>query len=161
VKQAQWTICEQSGRWAAAVRLAIQRANWPTTAMPRLFEVRRLIELEARLDTQSNEFVMVEIRRANFADMIPWLATASRLYPRARCVVLLDADVAQHADRQQLADALREAGASDVVDSPRKLQSLLALGRRHAETQPLLPNSLPADMSIVAWALASLPWQDE
>lgn len=161
MKQAQWTICERSGRWAAAVRLAIQRANWPATAVPRLFEVRRLIELEMRLDTQSNDVVMLEIHRENFADVLPWLAIASKLHPHARWAASIDADVAHRADREQLADALREAGASEVVHSPRQMQTILALGRWHAATQPLLPNSLPADLPIMAWAWASLPWQDE
>ena len=73
--RSEWTICERSGRWAAAVRLASLRAKWPAAAMPRVFEVRQLVELEMRLDTQSSELVLVEVNRANFADMLPWLAS--------------------------------------------------------------------------------------
>jgi hypothetical protein len=160
MKRGEWTICERSGRWTAAVRLAIQRANWPAADVPRLLEVRRLTELEKRLDTQANEVALVEIDRANLAEMLSWLATASRSRPGTRWAALIDIEDISPDAREQLADVLREAGANEVADTPRQVQRVLTLGRPTA-TQSTLPNSRPADLSQMAWAWESLPWQDE
>jgi hypothetical protein len=56
---------------------------------------------------------------------------------------------------------LREAGAVDVVLSPRELDPVLKLGMRRLSNKS--PARLPHpgdDESIEQWALNQLPWQD-
>jgi hypothetical protein len=56
-------------------------------------------------------------------------------------------------------DALREAGAIDVVFSPRHLGPLIKLGRRHAASvlRRHVSNDIELSFTVRAWA--ALPWQ--
>jgi hypothetical protein len=166
----EWIVCERTGRWATALRMALGRSGWPPQSVPRLFEVRQLGELAARLDMRPDSLALVEVQRASFADVLIWLAEAGREHRRARFVALVDRGVwesigsglaSRRCDRRPVVDALREAGADEVVTSPRQLQGVLALGRRHASLRAVHPNSLSAQMSIAAWAWQSLPWQED
>src|SRR5262245_7272051 len=115
-----WVVCEQSARWAAALRLAIaRRSNSQRT--PRLHEVRGLEELVSFLNEHSSELALVEVGRANLAEVMEFLAD-EHTPQTGRKVVLLDhdlctSDAAVRSDatkRQVVIDALWEAGAADI-----------------------------------------------
>jgi hypothetical protein len=152
------------------LRAALGRSGWPQQSVPRVFEVRQLGELATRLDTRPDDMALVEVQRANLFDVLEWLAEVGRLYRRARLIALVDRGVWEsletdpatgRRERQQVVDALRAAGATEVITSPRQLQGILALGRRHASLRAAGLDGPPAQMSIAEWAWASLPWQAE
>jgi len=166
----EWIVCERSRHWSTALSTALGRADWTPRSVPRLFEVRQLSELTTRLDARPDSLAVVEVQRANLSDALVWLAEAGRLYPLARFAALAERELCASVEsgpasrpghRQPVIDALREAGAGEVVTSPRQLQGILALGRRHASLRAVRHDSPPADTSIAAWVWQSLPWQDE
>ncbi len=170
MSRVNWIVCERSGRWATALRAALGRSGWPPSSVPRIFEVRQLGELATRLDARPSDMALVEVQRAHVFEVLEWLAEAGRLYRRARLVALVDRGVwesldtdsaAGRRDRQPMIDVLREAGAAEVVTSPRQLQGILELGRRHASLRAAGFDGPSARMSIAEWVWASLPWQAE
>lgn len=166
----RWMVCEMSGRWATALRIALARSGWPQTSVPRLLEVRQLAELTEKLDQRPHDMALVEVRRENAMEVLLWLAKARREYWQARFIAVVDRGIWQSTDastatwrraRQPLIDALLEAGAVDVVTSPRHLDAVLAIGQRHAALDTERLHGQAARMSVADWISASLPWQDE
>jgi len=164
-----WIICERSGRWAAALRTALARQLPQGTAIALLDEVRTPADLNARLQEFPRSLVLVEVTRTNFDAILQWLADATRRGPDVIAVALLDYGfsgrtvLARNANRDnqaEVATALREAGAMDVVLSPRHLQPVLSLGRHFPSKNSRIPARLAADQSIGKWAWNLLPWQD-
>lgn len=168
--QREWIVCELTRRWAAALRIAIARApRWPR-GKPRLVEVRQLALLTERLEARPDGLALVEARRANFAQTLQWLAVTRRWFREAQLVALIDRDLIVRAnaraslclpmDRPSAADVLQEAGAHEVVISPRQLHPVFALDERRM-TIPTAPRGAqPSDVPIADWVWASLPWQD-
>ena len=85
-----WIICERSGEWASAIRLAVNRANWPPQTLAKIVEVRRFSELSARLCERPQSFALVEVHPANLADALIWLAIAERSHPQSCFAALAD-----------------------------------------------------------------------
>lgn len=137
----EWVVCERTGHWAAALRTALDRAGWTPALATRLFELRRLDELAARLESHPDAFALVAIERATLGDVLGWLVQMSQTHRQTRFIALLDRDVWESDSsprrhrRQSAIDALREAGASDVVTSPRQLHGLLELARSDESLQ--------------------------
>lgn len=165
----EWILCERTNRWASALRTALSRERSSQDGMPRLYEVRSLRDLSARLAARPDSLVLIEVDRATVGAVLAWLADAQRRYSDARFAALFDSELARppstratppRNNRQDALDAVIEAGACDVALSPRHLRGILALGRRHANRLAARP-TMPDDRSITAWAWASLPWQDE
>lgn len=164
----EWIICEQSSRWAAAFRVALQRDTLADARQSLLIEVRSLGELAEYLGNRPTSLAAIEVRRANFCAILNWLAAETGKSAATRCIALLDhsqlpnpwdAEARRLNSLDDVGDALREAGAVDVVTSPRQLGQVLELGRRHAAA---LPQKLALDHaknSLVAKAWAALPWQ--
>ena len=161
-----WIVCEESGRWAAALRveLARQAANGADT--PRIFEVRSLLELSTALDEHVAALAFVEVHSDNFGHVLE-LLTKGR-WPRARFVALFDRSVVGQSEEESLTqaawqtvtNALWEAGAAEVIASPRQLHSALKLAELHSATCAKRAVSTPDLAAIAARAWASLPWQD-
>jgi hypothetical protein len=155
-----WVVCEQSGRWVSALRLAIaRRPNERLT--PRLYEVRGLPELLSLLKERTIELSLVEVGRANLADVLELLAEG-RLTRSSRNVALLDRSICEtnSAERRAASDALWEAGAVDVVESPRNLVRLFALGERLADLSGKSGHNSLDRQAVAEWAWSLLPWQD-
>ncbi|HEX5471639.1 MAG TPA: hypothetical protein VFW73_07115 [Lacipirellulaceae bacterium] len=162
----KWIVCEQSGRWTAALRIAFARTSLANLAPP-LYEVRSLAELTARLDEHRDSLGLIEVRQANFAEVLELLVQSVTGRP-SWFVALLDdslwqgdvTDSARIGHKQEVADMLWEAGVVDVVDSPRRLKGLLELpGRVAAARRPMVrPSANSQTFSEWAWSL--LPWQD-
>src|SRR4051794_37617647 len=113
----KWVVCEQSGRWTAALRVAFSR--WPNVqTAPRVYEARTLGELSAHLDEHDCDLALVEVGRHNLTDV---LQLSAHRGPHAPRLVALLGDVGpqRHAataitgdpSTQVVADLLWEAGA--------------------------------------------------
>ncbi len=161
-----WIVCEVSGRWAAALRMAFARLPVAQYA-PRLYEVQSLAELTALMDEHRNGLGLIEVRRTNLAEVLEVLADEP--FARfGRFAALLDDNLWQanqdsaailDSDKQQIIDLLWEAGAAEVVESPRHLRGLLAL-RECLEAVATRAAARSAESQDIAdWAWSILPWQ--
>ena len=160
-----WIVCEESGHWAAALRVELARHMAAGTISPRIFEVRTLLELSAALNEHVAAIAFVEVRSDNLGQALELLTNGR--WPRTRFVALFDQSVGgperenrPRAAWQTIADALWEAGAAEVIASPRQLHSALKLAELHSATCAKRAVSTPDLAAIAARAWASLPWQD-
>ena len=167
----EWVVCERSNHWAAALRTALSRQARTPAATFSLDEVRSLGELTARISERPYSLALVEVAPANFDEVLSWLADAMRWSRHNRAVALLDSTFAYGAEpnrdancsRQDVADALHEAGAVEIARSPRHLQQVLLLGLRYASTNTVdivHRAGVAGDAFIEEWAWSLLPWQD-
>jgi hypothetical protein len=168
----RWLICERTGRWAAALRIALEQRPFGDRHAPvTLDEVRTLHDCASKLRETTRSLGFVEVKPRNLIHALAWLAEVSILHRRCAFVALLDyqfptADIANSAATQgavtsEIIAALREAGAADVVLSPRQLTSVLPqmLDLRPLTTLPPFAGPEPGQ-SVEAWAWSLLPWQD-
>jgi len=168
VNQSAWIVCEHSGRWAAALRVTFSRQTTPSAIAPKLYEVRSLVELAARLEERPTSIGLLEVRSGNVGEVLEWLLNAKRTFPRACFAALLDSSLTRRQpiaptladDRQLVIDALWEAGATEVAESPRYLHGILEVGRRHSERCSEFASAYAESQPIADWAWAALPWQD-
>ena len=181
MNRCDWIVCERGNRWATAIRTAVGRqsvaagyARIPISrklvlnfcdgsdvSRLRLREVRSLAELARHFEARPQSFAMVEVHEANLANLLAWLAAASRQYPDGRFAVLVEASFAsRQMDRQDVVDALFEAGAAEVAFSPRRLQHILVLAERHAADVSSRTRPASGDSSLVEWAWSQVPWQE-
>jgi hypothetical protein len=159
VNGGDWIVCEQSSRWAAALRLLLDSQIPADRNRYRLLEVRTLAELTASLSEQQVPLVGIEVRRANLGDALPWLAMAQQEFGDTRFVAFLDyslqpdpwgAAESRLSDLGDVTDALREAAATMVVTSPRRLGPLVDLGRRPAKPSQSRQTSDDAEMTLTS-----------
>jgi hypothetical protein len=123
-----------------------------------VFEVRGLNDLTDRLSEHPDGFVLVEVTPNDFEAVLTWVATATMRDARMAAVGLLDFP-SRHSDDAET--ALREAGAIDVIRSPRQMRPLLAVAERHASRCNMLTSRHgQAHQSFESWAWSQLPWQD-
>jgi hypothetical protein len=153
----EWIVCESTSRWAAALRLALDRDPQLRAGDVRLYETRLLKELTARLAERPDAFVAVEVREQNAGETLAWLAWATGRFGRARFVALVDRGMMS--GRRDLDDALREAGALDVARSPRQLQQTVELFGRHAALSHRAAGILAANRPLEEQVWNLLPWQ--
>ena len=163
-----WIICERSNRWAAALRLAGERDTAAGGVCHRFREVRSLSELPPELARQPASLIALEVSERNLIAVLAWLSAALRRFPQLRCVALLDRSLssANQSDRSRdknsqrdIAVALREAGAWEVVESPRRLEPLLQFARRHANVAARHDAFLAENRPFTERVWATLPWQ--
>jgi predicted TIM-barrel fold metal-dependent hydrolase len=169
MNRCEWIVCERGNRWATALRTALARQGATHRRPPRLREVRSPAELTQRFDASPQSFAMFEVHAANLGKVLDWLAEAVRRYPSGRFAALLDSSLTSpdangsslsDVDRQNVVDALIEAGARGVAVSPRRLQHILALSERHWADVALGMEPAQSNLSLVEWAWCQLPWQD-
>jgi hypothetical protein len=161
----EWIVCERSSRWTAAIRTALARQARPPLGAISLREVRSLADLNARISDRPNNLVLLEVAFANLDEVLAWMAESMRSSRNAHVVALLDTDLAQpcrvgafgapHA-WQDVVDAVQEAGALEVVQSPRHLHHVLRSFRKLMIAHP--PSQ--SGHSLESWACGLLPWQD-
>ena len=162
----KWVVCEESGRWTAALRTAFARSPGARFA-PRLYEVRTFEELSTHLDENRCDLTLVEVSRENLTEVVQLLMRrGTRL---AEFVALLkgvaplrQAAAPIHGEpvTQPIADLLWETGATDVVESPRQVRGLLALHDRLAAVRSPILGSFAERQSFSDWAWSTLPWQE-
>jgi hypothetical protein len=162
----KWVVCEDSGRWAAALRIAFARPS-KVQPTPRLYEVRSLGELSVRLDEHESDLTLIEVGRKNLTDVLQLLM---RRGPQLGQFVALFEDTVPHRhsvittpgepDSQEIADLLWEVGAAEVVKSSRQLCGLLGLHSRLAAARGPVTVGVGIGQSLADWAWSTLPWQD-
>jgi hypothetical protein len=160
-----WIVCERSDRWAAAIRAAFLRTPG-SKIPPRLYEIRNLNELKAAWNDHPHSITFVEVGPDNLPQVVDLLSGAS-CRCESRIVALVDYSLWKDAESTfgksdngigRIADMLREAGATDVLESPRRLQGLLQL--RERLISPYTASPAMDHSSIHEWAHSLLPWQD-
>lgn len=147
-----WIICEKSGRWAAALRIALERRKCALHKL-RILETRSLAELDLAIKDHDTAFVLVEVRPESVANTLGFLTNhGSR---RIRLVAMLEFGGQAGTDCRLVTDALLEAGATDVIDSSRQLGAVLEIAERQPQN-----NWTEHAGTIAERAWAALPWQD-
>jgi hypothetical protein len=158
MKSGDWILCEHSTRWVAALRTAL-RCQPLAMRMQRIYEVRHLRDLSAEIASRPDGYFMIEVDSAKLPDILELLAAAIPRHPRAQFAALLSADFAEStADRKLAFEALFESGVDAIAVSPRQIEDVLSVGRRHGE---LLAANVPQNrqVSLQEWAWELLPWQ--
>jgi hypothetical protein len=149
-----WIVCEKSGRWTAALRVALSREK-SITLTPRFLQVRSLAELDAAMNQRGAPVGLVEVRPDNLGAALEMFAKSTpQNFP---FIALLDDTLAGH---QVVTDALWEAGAAEVVDSPRRMRPVMKFAELAAAVRVKLPARAIEVKSIAEKAWAALPWQD-
>lgn len=144
-----WIVCERTPRWAVALRMALVAEEAPA----RLIELRKLSELDTAIDGRQHAIVAIEVHVGNFAAILNWLHAAKARHTTASFAALADGSLGGAAD--STIAALFEAGAQAVATSPRRLEAVLALGRRHGQ----LSGNFSRGSTLLDEVWASLPWQ--
>jgi hypothetical protein len=166
---ANWIVCERTRAWAAALRTSLARAGKAADGVT-IHETRRLNQLTARLHETAADLALIEVTPENIDATLAWLADHQIQPSAAPVVALLDyaftntlrpSQPGDHETCLAVTDVLREAGAADVVLSPRELEPVVKLGMQRLPQKSPARLSRPADNeSIEQWALHQLPWQD-
>jgi hypothetical protein len=115
-------------------------------------ETRSLAELDTQIEDAPSAFVFLEVTVENLAAVIARLGSAIRSGGHCQVVALLESNLTEYCD------LLREAGAIDVVRSPRELRHAVPLALLHTQVQRPMRCS-GDDQSIEEWAMSLLPWQ--
>ena len=149
-----WIVCEKSGRWAAALRVTVGREKAFNLA-PHILEVRNSAELDEAMNNRSASLGFVEVCPDNLGAVLEMLTNSP--HQNVRYVALLDDALTGH---QLVADVLWEAGAAEVIDSPRRMRPALKLAELTAARHAKLPTRTSKLESIAERAWAALPWQD-
>lgn len=145
----KWIVCERAPRWSAALRMALAAED----AAARLVEIRMLSELDGAIDGRPHTVAAIEVHAVNFAAVLNWLPAARTRHATASFAALIDGSFAGVADGTIA--ALFEAGAQAVAASSRRLEAVLALGRKHRQ----LSASFSRGSTVLDEVWASLPWQ--
>jgi hypothetical protein len=170
-----WIIQESTPRWAAALRMALARQTSLSPAI-RIRELRSLPELVHQLALAPHGLVLTEVTRRNLEATLSWLTHHSQETSPAPVVALLDlqktGDAAglpmghhttnrRNTDDDIVASALREAGAVDVLNSPRQVPTMFTFAERLLTSRTDSTSTAPpADQPFADWAWSLLPWQD-
>jgi len=140
--QPRLIVCERTNQWAVALRWALSGSGI------RVYETRRWTDCWQELASSPSTLLALELRRTNLAEIVRGLVESHRCYPQSGAVVLA---------RRELRDCewiLREAGALQVIFSPRDLSSVVRLAHHFCE-QPSPPAA-----SFHAWVWDRMPWKD-
>ena len=148
-------ICERAGQWALALRQAFDRAKAPGAEESaagaaedfRLVETRSADDCLAVLGEEPLAVVVVELCPATCDQALSLVAEVARRFPLAPVIVLAAREMALY---EWLA---RELGAVHFASSPRRLQDVVAIVRRHGRRLPV------PEMGTAEAVWATLPWK--
>ena len=147
-----WIVCETSGRWTAALRVAIARQELKHGN--RIQEVRSLPELEVAAKEAASAMAFLEVDPANLAASLNWFSICWQRGVRA--VALLGTELVAH----QATEAILEAGALTVIESPRHVAAVLGLAGRVAVSRSKHAKKTSSALTTTERVWAALPWQD-
>jgi hypothetical protein len=167
---ANWVILEKSGRWAAALRVAIARrseAHGLARIPKRIYEARSEADLKSALRDRCPILALAEARLDNLAAILHILADERRF--NVPIAALMDDSLTTNSSIGRgenpstfaAADALREAGALAVIQTSRQIASVFDFVELRT-SQCSDTTSPPIDQQLLTdWAWAALPWQDD
>lgn len=135
-------VCEQTGRWAVALR---RDANGSDR---RLVETRTLEDCRLELHRHPRALAVCEATEHNLPRVLRFLVELQATAPGTRVMVVGARPIERHEA------LLREAGAVHAVFSPRRLRAAGDVLRRAAQNEPAEFQSLEE----LAWS--RLPWGD-
>ena len=115
---ARLIVCEQTGKWAVALRRS------SLIGSIRVYETRSTEECQQELQASPASLVAVEATDANLNRLAAWLCEIATQFPRCRVVVLASRGLESS---QWL---WREAGAVHVEYSPRQMSGVARIALR-------------------------------
>lgn len=142
MQSARIIVCEKTGSWAAALRRALS----PTRH--RVHETRSLAECRRELAQSPASLIAVEVTMENCETLLERLLDLTRRFPKARAITFGSRAL------KPLECLVREAGATDVLLSPRRIADAARLIERHVAQAT--GDQLPFRQAI--WN--RLPWSD-
>ncbi len=166
----EWIVCERRGVWAVGLRMAIARRASGTIGAPRIYEVRSLEGLNERLAAKPDSLALVELHPGNISQVLSWSVKLATLHRQARFIGLVDRSLQSPDDRygtssstqhSRLVEVLLEAGAVEIVSSPRQLPRILSTAFKHAEIWETRRRTTGLHQTITDWAWSLLPWQTD
>lgn len=171
-RQISWMVCERTGRWAAALRVAITRDEVSRRKVTRAHSTHRVTEfrslptLRGSLPKGRLAIVLVEVGNENLADVLELFSTHHD--QNLRFAALMDDSWKTSTGRTKsivrdpdsVSDALLEAGAADILQTPRQIARLFPLAARLARAGSCFGKTA-GDDSIAEMAKHALPWQDD
>ena len=137
---ARLIFCERTNRWAAAL------GRWLSDPEIQVRQTRSLDECHEELSAAPASLVVLELAQGNLAAVLARLVDWNRGFPLARAAVVAERTW------EPYEWLLREAGAVDFAASPRRLDSLAGIARRHWRRLP----ASATDPTERIWS--SLPW---
>jgi DNA-binding NtrC family response regulator len=121
----RFIVCAKTPTWAVAIR-----RQWLVSG-PRICETRSLELCWQDLEQFPKSLVVAELTDNNLGALARWLRRVARRFPDTRVVV-----VGEH--RMEACQwLLREMGAVHAIFSPRNLEDLVRIARRHLENGPV------------------------
>lgn len=119
MQSARIIVCEKTGSWATALRRAL------STTRHRVCETRSLAECWRELEQSPASVVAFELKRENCEALIERLLNLSRRFPQAHVIAIGPRAL------KPLECLVREAGATHVLFSPRRVADAARLIERH------------------------------
>ena len=142
MSSARLIVCEKTGVWATAMRRTMSGSGY------RVHEVRSLAQCFDALADHPASFVTLELTAAN-RELIPRAIVRMGIqYPAARAIVVGERGLE---GGQWL---LREAGAIDVLFSPRQISAAGRLAGRHLAAVP------EEEMTLRDLIWSRIPWSN-
>jgi hypothetical protein len=132
-------VCEQTGRWALALRRELPIDN-------RLCETRSIPDCWRTLAQNPTAFVVAEFTQSNADALLDRLVWLERDFPLARMAVVADRSY------RLCENLVREAGAVHFVTSPREANVLAAVALRHLRAAPR------PELAVADRVWNELPW---
>lgn len=184
-RRISWVVCDRTGRWAAALRVAIARDGAYRTDESnshRIKEIQGLAELNESLDElgalrcasrlngrsllMRSPVVLVEVGEESLADVLEFFS--ARHGDNLKFVAMMDERLEKSTARVKTlirkpdftSDVLFEAGVVDVLKSPRQIARLFPLAARLVQAGSCFGKTT-GDDSIAEMAKLALPWQDD
>jgi len=142
MQSARIIVCEKTGSWATALRRAL------SSTRHRVHETRSLAECWRELEQSRASLIAVELTMENCETLLERLLNLTRRFPSARAIAFGSRTL------RPLEYLVREAGAMDVLLSPRRMADAARLIERHMAQAT--GDQLPFRQSI--WN--RLPWSN-
>jgi hypothetical protein len=141
MKRPRVIVCEQTGKWAAAIARHLPSAI-------RLRQTRGLRECAGELALAPCSLLALELTLENLAGVLALLGDLDQKFPLARAIVVAERRLAAYKW------LLREAGAVHFTTSPRESRCLAGMASRHVD-RTAVPMT---DLATEIWD--ELPWNE-
>ncbi len=136
METARFIVCEKSSRWANSFRRkgVLRRSDGIRGGT--VHETRSLQHLEDAISEYPNSFVVAELRRENGEALMLQLCEIGAGFPGVVFAVVAQRGL------EAWQWPLREAGAVLFVESPRNIDGILRMAKRHLARAPVPPRTI-------------------